>query len=493
MSDEDIRAAFARSVEVKPQPNGNAKKANGKAGAGEKSGEAEKLPAGVELEDFSAFMPAHSYIYHPTRESWPAVSVNARIEPVPVVDDDGEPVVDDKGRQVVMPANAWLDRNSAVEQMTWAPGQPMLIKDRLVSSGGWIEREGVTCFNLYRPPTLKHGDAAKARPWLKHVFKVYGKDARHIVKYLAFKVQRPQNKINHALLLGGEQGIGKDTLLEPIKYAVGPWNFEEVSPKQVCGRFNGFIKSVFLRINELRDLGDGNRFDFYEHMKVLTAAPPDVLRVDEKHLREYSVFNVCGVIMTTNYKTNGIYLPAEDRRHFVAWSTRRKSDFTDAYWESLWKWYESGGSGHVTAYLAQLDISDFNPKAAPPKTEAFWAIVDANRSPEDSELADAIDRLGVEEIIDDKPEIIRPKAITIAKIALAATNADFATWIKDPKNRRVIPHRLEECGYSPVRNPDAKDGLWKMNGRRQAVYAQVHMTLRDQLVAAKAMAGQSSQ
>ena len=269
----------------------------------------------------------HSYIYHPTRESWPAVSVNARIEPVPVVDDDGEPVVDDKGRQVVMPANAWLDRNSAVEQMTWAPGQPMLIKDRLVSSGGWIEREGVTCFNLYRPPTLKHGDAAKARPWLKHVFKVYGEDARHIVKYLAFKVQRPQNKINHALLLGGEQGIGKDTLLEPIKYAVGPWNFEEVSPKQVCGRFNGFIKSVFLRINELRDLGDGNRFDFYEHMKVLTAAPPDVLRVDEKHLREYSVFNVCGVIMTTNYKTNGIYLPAEDRRHFVAWSHQTEIRF----------------------------------------------------------------------------------------------------------------------------------------------------------------------
>ena len=50
-------------------------------------------------------------------------------------------------------------------------------------------------------------------------------------------------------------------------------------PSKCCGRFNGFIKSVILRISELRDLGDGNRFDFYEHMKVLTAAPPDVLRV----------------------------------------------------------------------------------------------------------------------------------------------------------------------------------------------------------------------
>ena len=61
----------------------------------------ETLPDGVTLEDFSAFMPMHSYIYHPTREMWPAASVNARIEPVPLVDDDGQPVLDDKGRQQI--------------------------------------------------------------------------------------------------------------------------------------------------------------------------------------------------------------------------------------------------------------------------------------------------------------------------------------------------------------------------------------------------------
>ena len=31
-------------------------------------------------------------------------------------------------------------------------------------------------------------------------------------------------KVNHALVLGGEPGIGKDTLIEPVKGAVGPWN-----------------------------------------------------------------------------------------------------------------------------------------------------------------------------------------------------------------------------------------------------------------------------
>jgi Family of unknown function (DUF5906) len=462
-----------REREATPKPNGKA-----------------RLPEGVALEDFSAFMPMHSYIYHPTREMWPAPSVNSRIEPVLIVDEDGNPVLDGKGQQQKISASAWLDKYSAVEQMTWAPGEPMLIRGRLVSNGGWVKRDGNTCFNLYRPPIMKQGDAAKVGPWEDHIITIYGEEsAGHIIKYMAFKVQKPQEKINHALLLGGGQGIGKDTICEPLKYAVGPWNFEEVSPKQVSGRFNGFVKSVILRISELRDLGDGNRFDFYEHVKVFTASPPDVLRVDEKHVREYAVFNVCGVIITTNYKTNGIYLPAEDRRHYVAWSNMTKENFDQPYCDKIWDWYEDGGRADVAAYLATLDISDFNPKAAPPKTEAFWAIVDANRSPEDSELADAIDRLGKETRgPNGQPEIIRPKVVTIDKIAMVA-DGDFGLWIRDPKNRRAIPHRMEECGYSTVRNKNAKDGLWKIGGRRQAVYALSNMDLRDQIAEAEDLAG----
>src|ERR1700683_4469077 len=129
---------------------------------------------------------------------------------------------------------------------------------------------------------------------------------------------KPDEKINHALVLGGPQGIGKDTLLEPAKRAVGPWNFAEVSPQQLLGRFNGFLKSVILRVSEARDLGDVNRYQFYDHLKSIIAAPPDVLRVDEKNLREYSVPNVCGVVITTNHWTDGIFLPADDRRHYVA-------------------------------------------------------------------------------------------------------------------------------------------------------------------------------
>ena len=267
---------------------------------------------GVSLEDFYGYMPLHNYIFIPSRDLWPASSVNAIIGPLPVLDATGKSVLDKNGKPKMIKPSTWLDKNRRIEMMTWCPGESEVIADRLVAEGGWIDRIGCSTFNLYRPPTVAHGDPEKARPWLDHVHRVYGDDAGHIILWLAHRAQRPQEKINHALVLGGLQGIGKDTLLEPAKHTVGPWNFIEVSPQHLLGRFNGFVKSVILRVNEARDLGDVNRFSFYDHMKAYTAAPPDVLRVDEKHLREYSVFNVCGVIITTNHKADGIFLPADD-------------------------------------------------------------------------------------------------------------------------------------------------------------------------------------
>ena len=450
-------------------------KHRGTVAASKPNGHDEKA---ISLDDFYAYMPLHNYIYIPTRSLWPAASVNSRIPPVPVIE-NGEPVRDKKGKPVMMSATAWLDKNRSVEQMTWVPGSPTAIPDRLIVEGGWIERPGVACFNLYLPPAIAPGNPAMAGPWLDHVRYIFSDEGDHIIDWLAHRVQRPQEKINHALVLGGMQGIGKDTILEPIKYAVGGWNFQEASATQILGRFNGFLRSVILRVSEARDLGESDRFQFYDHLKAYTAAPPDMLRVDEKHLREYSIINCCGVIITTNHKTDGIYLPADDRRHYVAWSSLTKDDqkFQDGYWKKLWGYYADGGMRHVTAFLLDRDISGFDAKAPPPKTAAFWAIADANRAPEEAELADLMESLRA------------PKAVTLGHIQEQA-HGDFAYWVNDRKNRRTIPHRLEKCGYTPVRNPNAADGLWKILGKRQAVYAKAELPLRDQLAAVSELLGQ---
>lgn len=429
---------------------------------------------GVRLDDFRAYMPAHSYIFMPSGEFWPSSSVNSRLGAIKLFDADGMPLLDEKGKQKSISPSLWLDQNRPVEQLTWAPGEPPVVANRLISDGGWIVRAGCSVFNLYRPPNAQQGEAELARPWIDHIRRVYPADAEHLIKWFAHRAQCPAEKINHAIVLGGCQGIGKDTMLEPVKAAIGPWNFSEVSPQHLLGRFNGFAKSVILRVSEARDLGDVDRFAFYDHMKTYTAAPPDVLRVDEKHVREYSVFNVCGVIITTNHKADGIFLPSDDRRHYVAWSDCTRDEFPADYWTNLYQWYSDGGTSHVVAYLRTLSLDEFDAKAPPPKTPAFWDIVASNQAPEDAELADALDNLQ------------HPDVVTVARVAEVASD-QFAEWLRDRRNSRRIPHRFEECGYVAVRNPHASDGMFKVGGKRCAVYAKRSLSLREQIQAASSL------
>jgi hypothetical protein len=432
--------------------------------------------APVGLEDFCRYLiQPNAYFFIPCRELWPGSSVNARLPRIPLLTNSGQPKRDKNGKPISIPATKWIDENRRVEQTTWHPGLPMFITDRLAVAGGWIEKCGAISFNLYRAPRIVVGDSRKATPWLDHIRKIYPDDAEHIIRWLAHHRQHPGDKVNHALVLGGDQGIGKDSMLQPIKHAVGPWNFYEISPGHLLGPFNGFAKTVILRINEGRDLGNIDRFKFYDHTKIYTATPPDVLRINEKNLKEYYALNCLGLIITTNHKTDGLYLPPDDRRHYVAWSNCRKEDFTPEYWNALWGFYADGGFAHVTAYLSELDLSSFDAKAPPPKTPAFWQIVSVGAAPEDAELMDVLDKLK------------RPEAITVVEL-IEAASGETMEWLMDRRNRRALPHRLERCGYVSFRNAGSKQGLWVVNGQRQVIYVRSELAPQQQLQAAQRLA-----
>src|SRR5262249_13201710 len=160
-----------------------------------------------------------------------------------------------------------------------------------------------------------------------------------------------------------------------------------------------------------------------------------------------------------------IYLPPDDRRNYCAGSERTKEEFPDAYWTKLWAFYEKdGGFQHVGAYLRDYDLNGFDAKAPPLRTATWWAIVDSHRAPEDAELAARPVRTG-------NPDVVTLEDLNFEAAKSKLSGDGFFAWINDRKNRRVVPHRLDKCGYMPVRNDAAGDGLWKIKGKRQVVYA----------------------
>lgn len=397
------------------------------------------------------------FIFIPNGEIWSAQFVDKRL-----------------GKIGTMKASEWVARNRSVEGITWVPGEPQLITDRLIVKGGWIDHPSARLFNLYQPPQINGGDPAQAQRWVDLVDFVYPETSGHIIQWFAHRVQFPGVKINHALILGGSTRVGKDTIIEPLRYAVGYPNSAAISPTVLLGRFNGFFETVVLIVSEARDLGEVNRYQLYEHLKSVIAAPPETILIDKKNLHEYAIPNRVGIIFTTNHK-DGLYLPPDDARHHGNWSPRTKDDFPEGFWRDFWTWYADGGFAHVASYLRDVDVSLFNPKAPPPHTEAFRDMVDAGRSPEAGEMADIVEHAGW------------PKAICPTQLLVYADD-DMRVWLKDRKNRKNIPRRLADVDYTAVRNPDAtKDGLWKVGGKRQVVYARVDLSERERMGAAAAL------
>ena len=189
-------------------------------------------------------------------------------------------------------------------------------------------------------------------------------------------------------------------------------------------------------------------------MKAYTAAPPDVLRVDEKNLREHAVLNCAASSSPPTTRPTASTCRPTTAATSSRGPTSRKDDFAEDYWNrSVALVRRRRRSPRRRLPRTALDISAFDPKAPPPKTAAFWEIVDANRAPEDGELRDVLDRLG------------NPDAVTLLNVADRA-EGDFAIWLRDRKNRR-IRHRFEKCGYVAVRNkaPRTAYGRSAIGGR----------------------------
>jgi hypothetical protein len=226
----------------------------------------------------------------------------------------------------------------------------------------------------------------------------------------------------------------------------------------------------------------------YETMKTITAAPPDMVRVNVKYVPEYYIANVTGVIITTNYPSDGIYITADDRRHYVCGTEAKKDDFDPDYWNGIWRWYDAGGLDDVVAWLERYDLASFDPKAPPEKTAAFWRLVDGAQASEIPALRDTLDGLG-RRLADGS--VVLPTAVTLEMITGACAgdpDGGLYAWLKERTNRRVVPHRMETCGYVAVRNTGADDGLWKIGGKRQVVYGLMRATMPERTAAATALA-----
>jgi hypothetical protein len=269
--------------------------------------------------------------------------------------------------------------------LTYAAGESVLVaRDGEVYGNRWIDAR----------PDLSGPAASEISPWRAHAELLIPDpvEREHVLDVMAYKLQHPEVKINHAVLHGGDEGCGKDTLWFPFIWSVCGPNLRNrglVDADGINSRWGYALESEILILNELKEPEAKERRSLSNKLKPIIAAPPDTLTIERKGLHPYDMVNRLFVLAFTNDPVP-ITLPTQDRRWFCIWSYAPRMAKADA--AVLWDWYKGGGLVAVARWLKARDVSAFNAKAMPPWTDYRTRLIETGRSMAESYVIEQVMR-----------------------------------------------------------------------------------------------------
>jgi hypothetical protein len=296
---------------------------------------------------------------------------------------------DAKGKSRRVEASICFDENRqsmgapALVGITYSAGDDVL-----------VTRDGDVFGNMWRDarPPVNRELKADISLWLDHCAALIPEksDREHIFDVMACKLQQPRTKINHAVLIAGYQGSGKDTFWAPFLWALCGQgrNKGELNNNTINSQWGYAYESEVIILHELRESEAKDRRALANHLKPIIAAPPETILVNKKMQHPYNVVNRCLVIASSNDRVP-IVLDTQDRRWFCVWSDLPRMDPPERG-QRMWRWFESGGFEAIAAWLYRRDVSAFNPAAAPPVTEYKLSLISNGQSPAESILCDMI-------------------------------------------------------------------------------------------------------
>jgi len=374
-----------------------------------------------------------------------------------------------------------IDTGLTVEGSTWWPGKSQFLENVIVTARGMMEVIGAVYYNLYVAPALPEStEGLDAGIWIKHIKKLFPEKIEHemFFDFCAHMIQRPDEKVNFGLVMAGPQGIGKDTALIPVRKGVGEWNAAEVGPDAITSQYNGFLKSVLLIINEVRPQDEDHKAsNFYNLLKPILAAPPEMLAMNEKYINTIYIRNLCHVILTTNDPLT-MYIPIEDRRLFVMTSPlpdpKLNSVFPASYFEKFHTYLNSGGTGAVIHWLMERDISKFCPTQPPPMTAGKDAIIGSSTTVRYTAVDEVVDNFLDHLFKGAKPDVIF--AFDLLQFANQSDYFDDADKVAGMLKGRTLHFKMNERGYDMVKNPAVRSGEWSYKGyRSRAAFISSHI------------------
>ncbi len=260
-----------------------------------------------------------------------------------------------------------------VDTVTFEPGGEQIVH----------RPNGVYELNLWTPTGIepRTGDVTLFHEHLRFILDDDVVAFQFVLFFMAHMLQKPAEKMHFALLIIGGQGIGKSLIAEFLSILIGLENTAFIDMGMLSSQFNGFLsKSHLVVVNEF---SSGASRSVRSLLKNLITAP--ILFANEKGIPAIQIANRTNLLMLSN-DADAANIDGDDRRHFVWHSQALKRDAE--YYTRLVMWFNAEGKHAVLDHLLTLDLSNFNPHAAPPKTAARAALVRESMSDQEQTLTD---------------------------------------------------------------------------------------------------------
>ena len=317
----------------------------------------------------------------------------------------------------------FLTRNDYIEKVQNVAFDPPRLP-------GIYEENGRKWLNIYRPSTVVavEGDATPFKQFVEYLVPEEV-ERDHLLKMFAQLVQKPGEKLGHALILGSkEHGIGKSTLMDILFELLGPQNCRKASSEELESQFNSYIEGTLLVLVEEINLGAGGRKVYNKLKDQITS---DITPMRRLYQDARSVRNVASFIFQTNLE-RPILVDKEDRRYFVVNSPAKPRE--PAYYIGFNEWWRAN-LGVIRHFLEQVDLTGFNRKAPPPMTEAKFQLIKGSETPIVQELR---------EMLEERYPPFRVDIVTHQQIAEAVKRR------LPSATRNSIDDALREIGAVPL-------------------------------------------
>lgn len=291
-------------------------------------------------------------------------------------------------------------------------------------------------------------------------------ERRWFTQWFAHKYRHPGVPGPAVVMVARHFGTGRGTLGELFKLLFGQRYVTTIPFDTFVGRTyqaqytEWQADSLVVLVNESSTSGETgsaykSKHDAYERLKEIVDPRAQRRLIMAKGVRAYRA-TVCASYLIFTNNPDALPLPEDDRRFFVGTNGELREP---EFWDAINAWMENPANIAAFAdWLEDVDLSDFDPYAAPPKTAEKRQMASLSLSDLDRAFDEALDAL--------PGELLVPAQVKAQMQRIRSENGyDFPDrW--EAHLRRMVMRQLVA-----VAPKDTSGDAIRIDGKKHTVYA----------------------